>query len=245
MSTSTEPSATRARTASRSAEGVEPVSTAQEMPAASNSGPRLLPCWRASTSVGAMSRACAPVSAAAASAKAATTVLPVPTSPSSRWFAVCGAARAARMSRLASSCSSVSRKGTASASAAMRGPSTAWTTGSHPSVRSRDSRMSISSSSSSSSYTRRRRASATSSIACGKWMHDSAAPRLIRRYFARSSSGSGSCSPHTASNAFPTSRRIHAADIFSQAGCTGMIMPSAAPSPSRTSRYGFVMRLKP
>ncbi len=222
--------------ASRSAGAVEPVSTSQVTPAASNSGPRLLPCCRASTSVGAMSRACVPVSAAAASANAATTVLPVPTSPSSRWFAVCGAASEARMSSFARTCSSVSWNGTAAASAATCGPSVTCRTATRPSLRSRDSRMSMSSSSSSSSYTRRRRASATSSIACGKWMHASAALRLMRRYFARSSSGSGSYSPAVAPSALPTRRRIQAADIFSQAGCTGMIMPSAAPSPSSTSR---------
>ena len=236
-STSTSPAATRASTASRSAGGVDPVSTPHEMPAWSNSGPRLLPCWRASTSVGAMSSAWPPVSAAAASACAATTVLPVPTSPRSRWFAVAGAASAARMSSRAAFCSSVSSQGSAAASAVRRGPSVTWRTGSHPSARSRPSSMSMSSRNSSSSYTRRRRASEASSMLRGKWMAASAAPRLMRRYFARSSSGSGSYSPATCVSALPTSRRTQAADSFSVAGCTGMTMPAAAPSaPSSASR---------
>ena len=72
---------------SRSCGAVEPVSTAEETPAVSNSGPSDAKCWRAKISVGAMNSACFPLSALAASAKAATIVFPVPTSPKSMWFA--------------------------------------------------------------------------------------------------------------------------------------------------------------
>ena len=70
----------------------------------------------------------------------------------------------------------------------------------------------------------------------GKWMHDHADARLISRYLTRRSSGSGSSTPEHASSALPTSRRIHAADTFSQAGCTGMIIPAAPSPPSSFSR---------
>ena len=71
------------------------------MPAASSSGPTFSAYWVASTSVGAIIAACAPVSAARASAWAATSVLPVPTSPSSMRFIGRGAAMSARISAIA------------------------------------------------------------------------------------------------------------------------------------------------
>ena len=78
---------------------------------------------RISFSVGAIIAACVPVSAHAAIASAATTVLPVPTSPSSRRFMTCGAAMSARISAAATSCSRESAKGRAARRAARCGPS--------------------------------------------------------------------------------------------------------------------------
>ena len=101
ISTASAPDAHAASSSSRSATGVEPVSTPQVIPAASSHGPRLSPCWRASTSVGAMSSAWVRVSATDASANAATAVLPVPTSPRSMWFIACSEAIPARIASLA------------------------------------------------------------------------------------------------------------------------------------------------
>lgn len=77
-------------------------------------------------------------------------------------------------------------------------------------------------------------------MAWGKWMHESAVWRLMSRYFARRESGSGSCAPHVCASALPTRRRIHAVDTFSVAGCTGMIMPAAPPTPSPTTSMNGV-----
>ncbi len=81
-----------------SAADVEPVSRHHGISAWSRRGPTLRAYCVASTSVGAIMAAWVPLSAAAASACAATTVLPVPTSPSRSRFMGCGARMSARMS---------------------------------------------------------------------------------------------------------------------------------------------------
>ena len=82
----------------RSAAGILPVSSTQPSPAASQSGLSVLKCCAASNSVGAISADCAPLSAIAAIAISATTVLPEPTSPCSRRDMRSGEARSARIS---------------------------------------------------------------------------------------------------------------------------------------------------
>ena len=117
-STSSSPDSSCAWMRSRSAAGVAPVRSAQDMPACESRGPVLSAYWRASTPVGAITQACVPLSAATASAQAATAVLPVPTSPSSRRFITRPPSHmSCRMSWNAASCSSLSENGRACLSA--------------------------------------------------------------------------------------------------------------------------------
>ena len=127
------PVARRFSIAVRSAAGVEPVTSAHGISAAVRSGPIFSAYCFASTDVGAIMAACVPESATAASARAATTVLPVPTSPKSSRFIISGAAISWRMSCAAALCSSVSSKGRAAKRARFLDPSIVWAKGVSPS----------------------------------------------------------------------------------------------------------------
>ena len=132
-STQVSPAASEAAVSARSGAGVDPVTSAQLICALSKRGPSFSAYWRASTEVGAMTAAWVPLSATAASATAATAVLPVPTSPRSRRFMGRPAAMSERISRAARSCSPVSEKGMAASRALMCGPSTTCACGRVPS----------------------------------------------------------------------------------------------------------------
>jgi hypothetical protein len=121
--TSVCPEARRMRMSSRSSAGVEPVSSAQLMPAWSKRPPKDAAYWVASTSVGAIMNVWKRASAAAAMANPATAVLPVPTSPSSMWDMTFGCAMRIWISATARSWSDVSEKGSAFMSASEYGPS--------------------------------------------------------------------------------------------------------------------------
>ena len=82
--------------------------------------------------VGAIMAACEPVSATQAMATAATAVLPVPTSPSSRRFITSVVAMSSSISPTAPSCSCVSSKGSALRRASWWGPLRTWHVGVTP-----------------------------------------------------------------------------------------------------------------
>ena len=105
------PQANWAITASFSSRGVCPMRVDQGTLQASRIGPNEIPYWETRTSVGPISIAWWPLRAAHTSANAATTVLPVPTSPSRRWFIGYPSAIFARISPTAASWSSVRLKG--------------------------------------------------------------------------------------------------------------------------------------
>ncbi len=85
----------------------DPVSSVTPIPTPSSSAPTVSRCWRASRSVGASRAPWSPARAVAASAYAATAVLPEPTSPwRSRSIGV-GRARSSRMAAIAESWSTV------------------------------------------------------------------------------------------------------------------------------------------
>ena len=82
-------------------------------------------CCSASSSVGAISAVWQPASATASAASSAITVLPLPTSPSSRRCIGCGRARSARTSRQTLAWARVSRNGKLAAAALARSPAAA------------------------------------------------------------------------------------------------------------------------
>jgi hypothetical protein len=223
----------------RSALGVAPVRSAQETPAASISPPTLRAYWPASTSVGAIIAAWVPVSATAARASAATTVLPVPTSPRSMRFIGRADAMSESTSAVAFSWSAVRTKGSLSRSRARWAP---LTTCSFPGRASttwwRRTAIPICTASS-SSYASRRRAASSSGAPGGKWIHDSAVEWSTRSREILSSAGRWSgTSPYCAS-ASDTSLRTQLVDRPSVAWCTGSIRPSqedSPPSPSRSTK---------
>ena len=86
----------------------EPVSRITAIPRSSSSAADASRCWRARRSVGASSAACRPSSAAAASAQAATAVLPEPTSPWTRRSIGTARARSSRISSRVRAWSAVS-----------------------------------------------------------------------------------------------------------------------------------------
>ena len=81
-----------------------PVSSTVLMPAASASGAMVEKCWRARSSVGAISAAWPPASTTSAIAISATTVLPEPTSPCSSRSIRASPARSRSISASASRC---------------------------------------------------------------------------------------------------------------------------------------------
>ena len=92
------PDATCASTCLRARPVTLPASQATRTPSGSSQPRRLLRCCSASSSVGAINAACLPVSTASIAASAATTVLPLPTSPCTSRSIGDGRPRSARIS---------------------------------------------------------------------------------------------------------------------------------------------------
>ena len=188
-STQVSPAASEATVSARSATGVEPVTSAQPMHALSKRGPSFSAYWRASTEVGAMTAAWVPLSATAASATAATAVLPVPTSPRSRRFMGRLAAMSERISCAARSCSPVSEKGMAASRALMCGPSTTCAFGRVPSSEMAWRASRAACRHKSSSKARRRRACSAATSELGKCASRRARASVMRRCEATREAG--------------------------------------------------------
>ena len=107
------PAAIRSTASARSGARSLPVRSTTSMPAASASGAMVEKCWRARSSVGAISAACPPASAMCAIAMRATIVLPEPTSPCSRRSMRFSPARSRAISSSACRCDGVRLKGRA------------------------------------------------------------------------------------------------------------------------------------
>ena len=186
------PSARPDSTRVRSAGGVEPVSSACVMPAASSSLASAVSYWRASNSVGAIIAAWRPLPAAQASAQAATTVLPHPTSPISMRFMMRGAAMSATISSTAAFWSSVSSKGKASSRRASCKASPSWAMGCACAHSASRRRIISSWRKKASSKASRRRAVSRAAALGGKWMSRKAALRFSNLKARRMRAGSGS-----------------------------------------------------
>ena len=240
------PASSLASRARRSFAGVAAVRTASGTSAPAHRPVRVAKCWRARISVGAMNATWCPASIAWRAASSATTVLPLPTSPSSRRCIGCDARRSLTISSSARSWSAVSVKGSFARTAAASDPGPALERP-RPSCWSARRRSSITLwSRNSSSNARRRRAPARCASSSGRWIWASDSPRPRSPCARRTSSGTGSgIRVAAASSAWRTALRIPRAVMPRVSAWTGTSRPTwsrSSTSPSTTSNIGFSMR---